>query len=216
MTNAERRATIPDHLVPKRCDQCDFPLREWRETDDWNQFTCSNPKKAHSRWIQSKPAACAILVDEYDTTYLVVRAIPPAVGGKCFPGGHSDYGEVAEETIVHETLHEACIRIYGRKPVYVGQWFIEGPGVAQSAYVVRILRSDLDVFVPNHEASERIPVDFWTLDPDVLAFSGQKLALAAARELLRREAAWLAFNRLLDAGRSLHRRIRRAILRFAA
>lgn len=216
MTKAKRRATIPDHFVPKRCDQCDSPLREWLETDDWNQYTCSNPNTPHRRWIQSKPAACAILVDEYGVTYLVVRAIPPAIGGKCFPGGHSDYGEVAEETIVHETLHEACARIYGRKPIYLGQWFIEGPGVAQSAYLVLILRADLDTFVPNFEASDRIAANFWTMDPDMLAFSAQKLALAAARERLRREAAWIAFNRMLDAGKALRNRIRKTLLRLAS
>ena len=190
-TNLERRNAIHPRFVPLRCDKCDHPLRAWNEDkDDWNQYTCSHPSTPHMRWIQSPPAAYVILLDEDDMTYTVERAIPPAIGGWCFPGGYIGYGETAEQTIVHETLDEACARIAGKKAAYLGQWFEEGPGVTVTGFLVRIKRADVDDFIPNKEATDRRATNFWQLDADGLAFNGNRLMLAAARAIVEQERAF--------------------------
>ena len=189
LTDRDRRATIHPRFVPLRCDKCEHPLRGWQEgKDDWNQFTCSNPDTPHPRWIQSPPVAYAILLDEFGDTYIVKRGIPPAVGGWCFPGGYVDYGETAEETIIHETLGEACIRIKGKKAYYLGQWFEPGPGVTVIAFLVHMRREDVDSFFPNTEATQRKALSFWDMDPTTLAFNGNRLALAAARKVVVRHS----------------------------
>ena len=184
----ERRNAIHPRFVPLRCNRCDHPLREWNpDKDDWNQFTCGNPDGPHMQWIQSPPVAYVVLlnVDDY-TTYTVERAIPP-IGEWCFPGGYVDYGETAEETIVHETAGEACIRIAGKPVNYLGQLFEPGLGVTVIGFLVRINRADVDDFAPNKEATARREDIFWDLDPNILAFNGNRLMLEAARNLVRAE-----------------------------
>ncbi len=183
------RSVIPDRFIPTHCDRCGAQCRDRIDSDDWNQYVCSaNPR--HARWIQSPPVAYVILIDEFSNTYIVERGIPPAVGGWCFPGGYVDYGETAEETIVHETFGEACIRIGGKRAIYLGQWFETGPGVTVIGFLVHIRRADANSFVPNTEATSRMAVNFWDMDPETLAFNGNRLALAAARKIVQRETAF--------------------------
>lgn len=131
-----------------------------------------------------------MLLDELDQTYIMERAILPAIGGWCFSGGYTDYGETAAETIVHETSGKACIRIVGKKAKYLGQWFEPGPGVTVIGVLVRIKTADVDPFVPNKEATARREVNLWDLEPEILAFNSNRLALAAAREVVRKERAF--------------------------
>lgn len=183
MTIVPTHPIIPDRFIPRFCDQCASPIRDRIETDDWNQYVCAaNP--LHSRWIQSPHAACVILLDEFGYTYIVERGIPPAVGGWCFPGGYEDYGDTAEWTIVHEAFDEARARIRGKKAIYLGQWFEEGPGVIVTGLLVHILRADMDAFIKSKEATRILRVRFRTMDPNTLAFNGNRLMLAAAREII--------------------------------
>lgn len=181
-TDRERRKLINPRFVPHFCDQCAAPIREYIDGDDWNLFACSQDPR-HMRWIQSPAVAYVVLLDERGDTYVVERAIPPAIGGWCFPGGYVGYGETAELTIVHETGDEACVRINGKPAIYLGQWFEPGPGVTVTGYLVRILLADVDEFIVNKEATNRKPVPFRSMDPGTLAFNGNRLMLAAARAI---------------------------------
>ncbi len=183
MTNDHNRPIIPGRFIPRFCDKCGDLIRERQATDDWNQFVCrTNP--LHSRWIQSPPVAYAVLLDEYEYTYVIQRKIPPAIGEWCLPGGYVDFGETARDTITHETLEEACISIVGRRTEYLGQWYERHPGVTVTAFLVRIASTDVAEFIPNKEATHRMRLHLPTMDPDILAFRGNRLALSAARKIV--------------------------------
>ncbi len=174
--------------MPVFCDKCSAPIRERLPADDWNQYVCSeNPR--HSRWVQSPPVAYAILLDEKGLTYLIRRGIPPAVGGLCFPGGYVDFGETPEETVNHEVQDEAGIDIEALKKLYIGSWF-EVAGVTVTCFLVRIRKHSVGEFVPSHESTERVAVDFRNLDPEILAFTANRLALQAARDYLQKIGWW--------------------------
>ncbi len=178
---AQPQSVIPERFAIYYCSRCGSDMRPRQSTDDWNQYVCRS-EPPHSFWIQSPPVAYIIPVDQNRNTYLVRRGIPPAIGGLCFPGGYIDWGDTAEQTIVHETLDEACIRIDAKndQKIYLGQWFESGPGVTATAFLVRIRTTQVEEFVPNKEATERIKVNIWDLDPEILAFNGNRLAFTAA------------------------------------
>lgn len=174
---------IPDRLLPKFCKQCGARMRDRRAEDKFNQFVCSADAD-HEDWVQSPSSAFAIIVDENDDTYLVERAIPPAIGGTCFPGGYRDFGDTDLETTVHETHDEACITICCHG-IYLGQWFEEGPGVTVTGFLVLVHSSRVAPFVKNTEASARFKRSIWDVQESDLVFNGNRLALLAARTKLK-------------------------------
>ena len=187
-TDRERRATILPFLVPLQCDRCNHPLRDWRDReDDWNQFTCSNPTDPHKRWIQSPHASYAIIVDEMDRTPLVIRAIPPAKGGECSPGGYNDFGVHPIHTIGDESLSEAYIDIDDLPAVHLGTWVEAAGAVMVTYYLVRVHSSRISTFIKNKEASDRRMVSLWAHDITKLAFSANTHAFLAARAYITAE-----------------------------
>ncbi|MCR4312031.1 MAG: NUDIX domain-containing protein [Candidatus Uhrbacteria bacterium] len=175
--------------MPKRCRRCDALLLPHREGDPHNKFVCSLDEK-HERWVQSGFVAYVIPLDPAEHAVVVRRGIPPAVGGLCFPGGYIDYGDTAEETVVHEAMDEACVKIDPNELIYLGQWFEPGPGVLVMAFIAYVAHADVLEFdadkIPNHESTERLIVDIHEMKPTVLAFNGNRLALAAARRMISR------------------------------
>ena len=88
---------------------------------------------------------------------VVRRAIPPAVGGLCFPGGFMEVGETINQCVAREVREETGLdldpALFITKSIALSSP-IRNRLLIFNEYVGDLRRSDLDAFVPNAEVSE--------------------------------------------------------------
>jgi ADP-ribose pyrophosphatase YjhB (NUDIX family) len=105
------------------------------EGDTKRRMVCFDCGFVH--YINPRPVAGTIPVNEAGDLLLVRRAIEPRVGTWVFPGGYMDVGETAEEAAMRETLEEAKLDVADLS--LVGVYTRPGPGVVVVVYEARAL-----------------------------------------------------------------------------
>jgi ADP-ribose pyrophosphatase YjhB (NUDIX family) len=105
------------------------------EGDSKRRLVCFDCGFVH--YINPRPVAGTIPVNEGGELLLVRRAIEPRVGTWVFPGGYMDVGETAEEAAIRETMEEANLGVDDLS--LVGVYTRTGPGVVVVVYEARAL-----------------------------------------------------------------------------
>lgn len=116
------------------------------EGDNRRRLVCLDCGFIH--YINPRPVAGTIPVNEAGQVLLVRRAIEPRIGTWVFPGGYMDIGESAEEAAIRETLEEAHLVVDDLS--LVGVYTRVGPGVVVIVYA-GVARSEAEA---GHETSE--------------------------------------------------------------
>jgi len=105
------------------------------EGDSKRRLVCFDCGFVH--YINPRPVAGTIPVNEAGELLLVRRAIEPRIGTWVFPGGYMDLGETAEEAAIRETMEEAKLGVEDLS--LVGVYTRPGPGVVVVVYEARAL-----------------------------------------------------------------------------
>lgn len=105
------------------------------EGDSKRRLVCLDCGFVH--YINPRPVAGTIPVNEAGHILLVRRAIEPRAGSWVFPGGYMDIGETAEEAAARETLEEANLEVTDL--ALVGVYTRPEPGVIVIVYEARAI-----------------------------------------------------------------------------
>jgi ADP-ribose pyrophosphatase YjhB (NUDIX family) len=100
------------------------------EGDRHRRLVCIDCGFVH--YLNPRPVAGVIPVDDKGHLLLVKRAIEPRIGTWVFPGGYMDLGETAEEAAARETMEEANLAV--SELSLIGVYTRTGPGVVVVVY----------------------------------------------------------------------------------
>ncbi len=98
------------------------------------------------------PSAAAVITDDEGRILLTRRAVEPALGKWCLPGGFNEMGESLEETVIREVFEETGLNVV---PVKLADACFKQGGyygdVQVMCYIARILEGELK---PGDDAEE--------------------------------------------------------------
>lgn len=135
------------HTFSRYCMHCGERLTTaLPEGDNRRRLVCIGCNFIH--YINPRPVAGTIPVNERGEVLLVRRAIEPRIGAWVFPGGYMDVGETAEEAAIRETLEEAHLEVDMLS--LVGVYTRVEPGVVVIVYEGRAITEA----EAGHETSE--------------------------------------------------------------
>lgn len=139
--------TSHPHTFSRYCMHCGERLTTaLPEGDSKRRLVCINCNFIH--YINPRPVAGTIPVNEHGQVLLVKRAIEPRIGTWVFPGGYMDVGETAEEAAMRETMEEANLEVDMLR--LVGVYTRVEPGVVVIVYEARAISTA----EAGHETSE--------------------------------------------------------------
>ena len=158
------------HNFSRHCMHCGQRLTTATpEGDTKRRLVCLDCGFVH--YINPRPVAGTIPVNESGEILLVRRAIEPRIGSWVFPGGFMDVGESAEEAAARETLEEANLVV--DELSLVGVYTRIEPGVVVIVYAGRA-RSEAEAGDETSEVRWFAPADIpW----EELAFDSTTSAL---------------------------------------
>jgi ADP-ribose pyrophosphatase YjhB (NUDIX family) len=124
------------HSFARFCMMCGQRLASATpEGDTRRRLVCLDCEFIH--YVNPRPVAGTIPVDDAGRVLLGRRAIEPRIGYWVFPGGFMDVGETAEEAAARETREEALLEVDGLE--LVGVFTRLEPGVVVIVYEGRAL-----------------------------------------------------------------------------